>query len=83
MMMAKTRGLAYLCPTKINEGETCGNPLRQIMIRALESWSLSRSYLRYCDKCHSIYVLVPEWKEPKFMEIPLLAGLGLEQMEEI
>ncbi len=83
-MVTRSTKPIYLCPTK-KKGKRCGNRLRPLMVSHLDSALLDPSYLRYCDKCHSIFVLVPEWVEPKFIDIPFLEDpeLRLDQMEVI
>ncbi len=81
----------YLCPTNIEEDpannppKPCHNPLRGLLIEHNDSNMIDKSYMRYCDKCHSLYVLVPKWKETKFLDIPFLEDpyMGLDQMEVV
>lgn len=80
--MGRSKKTIYLCPT-VDDGEHCGNQLRGLMIEHNDSAVIDKSYMRYCDKCHSLYVLIPRWKEPKFLDIPFLEDpdMGLDQIE--
>ncbi len=60
-----------------------GTLLRKLLIAHNDSNLIDRSYLRYCDKCKTIYLLVPKEIELEPYEIPLLEHQGLTQMEVI
>ena len=42
---------------------------------------LTPTYLRWCDECNTIYILMPEELTPEVMEIPLLEYTQLHQVE--
>lgn len=71
----------YLCQ-KEKDGKLCGNTLRELSVGHNDSNLIDRSYLRYCDVCHTVYLLVPKELELEHFGIPLLEHLGLTQMEE-
>lgn len=58
-----------------------GNQLRVLLARAKKGAYLTETYLRWCDKCDTIYILKPEEKIPEEMLIPLLEYAILPQME--
>ncbi len=64
--------------------EKDGNQLRVLLARGKEGGYLTETYLRWCDKCDTIYILKPENIRPEELLVPLLAYAGysgLPQME--
>jgi len=80
--MSRSTRPRYLCKKKEGE-EYCKGVLRSIMISHNDSGLIDRSYLRYCDICHTVYLLVPKKMELERYEIPLLEYMGLAQMEAL
>ena len=77
-MMSRSTRPRYLCQKK-----DCKRVLRSIMISHNDSALIDRSYLRYCDICHTVYLVVPKKIELQPFEIPLLEHMGLAQMEAL
>jgi len=61
-----------------------GNQLRELWAKNKEGYmSIEPTYLRWCDKCNTIYILKPEELFPEEMLIPFLEYVQLPQMEVI
>ena len=71
----------YRCMKKEGE-EYCPGVLRELIAHN-DSAFIDKSYLRYCDVCHTVYLLVPKKIELHPFEIPLLEHMGLAQMEAL
>ena len=66
------------------EKDVCGgNQLRALLARSKKGSMLTDTYLRWCDKCDTVYILKPGEMILEEVEIPLLEYQGLHQMEEI
>ena len=63
--------------------EKDGNQLRELLARSKKGSMLTRTTLRWCDKCDTVYILKPGKLILEEVEIPLLEYQGLHQMEEI
>lgn len=60
-----------------------GNQLRVLLAQHPTMNQLTETYLRWCDKCNTIWILKPEMLIPEEMLIPLLEYEQLPQMEVI
>lgn len=60
-----------------------GNQLRALLARSKKGSMLTLTFLMWCDKCDTIYIMKPEELIPEEMRIPLLEYEQLRQMEEI
>lgn len=66
------------------EKDVCGgNQLRALLARSKKGNMLTDTYLRWCDKCNTVYILKPGEMILEEIEIPLLEYQRLHQMEMI
>ena len=73
----------YICGRENDKKERCQGVLRALHIAHNDSALIDKSYLRYCDVCHTVYLLVPKKIGLERYEIPFLEYMGLAQMEAL